>query len=857
MSGLGRIALKLFRGTWGKDVDALTTNNRPTIGATESRSLAEDWSVPTPEELNSVDNNALSQVWQLDVEAQNFATFDDMEVTIDQLQSKFDLDPMEVQALTERMGADTALDINMLADDPMFVDMLRKREYDVLVSPEVRKGSTNPSTEMNTGNTYRILDPKAIKNRRRVTQYLTDDLGFYSPARRVIELADQDRGDSGYWKSKLTVGIDDQRPKFGIYPKKDADEIGLFDYLDSIEGSISREELLKYVDDNRTPLSEVMYVGRGDGDENTEFNWSIPEPEEDVYRQDYLNAESVDLEYELDIEDTTEVNNFLNWSIERNRSGDGQIYWDDFTPAYLGDVTPAGFRKFELVVTDSRRRELLNEGMPEEFFSKEGADSYKVKWYLPHEYADNWVHEEALNRYNQDPFLTTSNDEGYEIVGADGRGFDVIDPSGTRLDWFSDINEAISYANLDAINRGYTGENLGNTIDSQWFPSYTLSEIAAEEGVNPKNILVVWDDAGGVFHHSHFSDADYFAHARTEERTIDGVYSMHIDEIQSDWHHLGVDKGMVGKEGKPKIFIGQSQAPGSEGLWQVRQPDGAMITELGTRGPFKDNHASKQDALDHIKELQEQKFLPENAEIVDADIDMHPVQYAPYAQNWHEIMFKRAIAEGLKDPNIKRITWTTADTQARRYKSHTKYQYFENLEVLAIPEQTRGIPEWVLSEDGENFSRFTEVELRKMFGNVVAEQMMQVGDEPVFFKDVVKGVSKGFKDIYDQKLPQFSKKFLSRYGVRIGKTRINPNQFVTSERDGKFYVQAVLTGTYEGQLGNKMEFTSEAAMRNFLEAAGNVEVWYFDITDEMREDLLQQGMPLTMGGDEDNERMAA
>jgi len=315
---------------------------------------------------------------------------------------------------------------------------------------------------------------------------------------------------------------------------------------------------------------------------------------------------------------------------------------------------------------------------------------------------------------------------------------------------------------------------------------------------------------------------------------------------------------MTGKERNPKIFIGQSREPGSEGLWQVRQPDGAMITKLGTRGPFKDNHASKQDALDHIKELQEQFFLPKDAEIVDANIDQHPVQYAPYAQNWHEIMFKRAIAEALKDPNIKRITWTTADTQARRYN---KLRFDEEITVQKVSDLS-GDELWrVDTKTSELLPRGhrlkTESQLRKLFGNEVAEKMITTGKEPVVFKDVFSGISKGMKDIYDQKLPQFSKKFLSRYGVRIGKTRIDPQNFVTSERDGKFYVQAVLTGAYEGQLGNKKEFVSEASMRNFLEASGNVEVWYFDITDEMREDLLQNGMPLTMGGDEDNERMAA
>ena len=41
---------------------------------------------------------------------------------------------------------------------------------------------------------------------------------------------------------------------------------------------------------------------------------------------------------------------------------------------------------------------------------------------------------------------------------------------------------------------------------------------------------------------------------------------------------------------------------------------------------------------------------------------------------------------------------------------------------------------------------------------------------------------------------------------------------------------------------------------------GNIEVWYFDITPEMRQDFMENGIPLTQNGDDDDneqERMVA
>jgi hypothetical protein len=77
------------------------------------------------------------------------------------------------------------------------------------------------------------------------------------------------------------------------------------------------------------------------------------------------------------------------------------------------------------------------------------------------------------------------------------------------------------------------------------------------------------------------------------------------------------------------------------------------------------------------------------------------VPNAPYKKTWHELGFKRALMEALRDPTIKKFVWTDANTQSIRSSG---YDWEQNTEA---------------------------VELHKLFS-----------------------------DLYDKKLVQFSKKFL-------------------------------------------------------------------------------------------------
>jgi len=878
------VAMKIYRGIWGEDKKVTDTQDRPTVGGTSNRKVADAYAhrrdIVNPEDRPP----GYAQVFEMTVTPRNPVTFDQEYVTVDQLQSKFDLDPQETQSLMERFG-DGGVDINELGDDPMFIDMMRAREVDLLISPEGVPGMdrTTGDNAMNTGESYRVIDKKIIQNSKRITQYQVDDVGFFSPARRVVEMTDMSKGRKKQWMSLLTEGLDPINSKNGIYPKRDADELKLFEYLDSFgpETEIRREEVLKYIDDNRIQLSERVYVGESGDPEEPDITWTDVEVERDAYMSDRLMIAEENIRDEFP-EWTYMQNEFRDWLDENNRT---YMVEADMVESELDDLKSGMNPRYEVADLDSEGR---------------GTFIYDTNDF------DDWVDERARFEYEEDPHVYTTNDEGYLIVGNDEWGYRIEDPTGQRIaEDIRRLHEAISTANLHSIENGYAEyRHTEGTINPDWFPSFTMTDQANERGTNPKNILMVWDNPskGSEFEHGHFRGVpNYFAHSRTEERLVDGKRSLHIDEIQSDWHTLGRDSGMfpASRVDQTRLFYGDSSRTidGQSGPWFLRD----------SRRPDKTPRIfeSEKDLLDFVEKFRESnlekarpvgpdgnysdKFIEENVITDDAtirrvkDVISDPASYAPMEKNWREMMFKRTLAEALDDPAIERVTWTTARTQRERYefmsergshyfsevnvrwidKDTVRYDFFDiagNKKVIQLDNISQvGLPNAIKDYVAKKMDKSLLAFNGKQYAEIVNAQKnaMSIYPQELNFKDVETIPAPGFTLTYDQTLPKWANKLIKRYGAKVGKTRIEGATSEIREQNGQWSVR------YTKRNGESQEITlpSEAAAKWWMEKREkNIEVWYFDITPEMRQDFMENGMPLTQNGDDDDneqERMVA
>lgn len=864
------LVMKLYRGINGKDMKP-EERRFPAISASSRHQEAHQWAqtADRPDEDEFGFTEAAPHVWELEAQPRNPVTFDDRFVTLEQLQSKFDLNPIEELYLAERGLDEGEHDINLLLKDPSFVDMLRQREIDIVISPERLPGSDlyKPDTAMTTSESYHILDDSIITNRRRVGKYMVDELGFYSPARRVVEIAEQDKGDAGYWKMVLG-GLDKSnyeksnevyRPKNGISPKKDADEIGLFDWLDSVKGPIRRADVLNYIDDHRIDISQSAYRGRAEEVELDDFRWSDWEVDEGDWMFDQVNFHHDNIANDISSGDEWWIEHFHKWMSDSNRH-----------------------------MSEERALEI----------GAEDAELGDTKFFYEQQDLEEFADERAQAEYYDNPIRYTREDStGYEIFGNEDIGFTLYDGRGERVDGWEHwrFNDALQAAQLHAIENDAFDPVFAEAEEgggAKWL-NWTLSEQARFPGEAPVNLVIEWDNypdtsaIPGFKHDHHFPPDHYVAHSRGEHRYVDGAWSFHIDEIQSDWHHQGADSGYIDPEGK-RVFIGYHDDTG----WILRDPQGRVVKdERIYTSPVSDNDyytepkgsgvGTKQELIDYVNRMSGSSPLEDNALIVGDDVEIvevrkikdNPVAPAPFVSNWHEMMFKRSIYDalinaprGAKSELISRVTWTTGETQARRYG---RYAFHKEVHIEKVDDYRgtlKGENVYRIAtrthsnnfDDGE-FAKTTQTpktiaEIKEDWGPAIAKLAETVEGSEVF-TDVESGIAKGMSDIYDQKIPQFAKKWLKRYGVEIKKTRIEAKNFEVIEQDGKFRVR--YTSNDGTRFAEPREFDTEQQVRNYMEAAGNIEVWYFDITPEMRDDILENGIPLTMSDDQDDERMVA
>ena len=213
---------------------------------------------------------------------------------------------------------------------------------------------------------------------------------------------------------------------------------------------------------------------------------------------------------------------------------------------------------------------------------------------------------------------------------------------------------------------------------------------------------------------------------------------------------------------------------------------------------------------------------------------------APYKKDWHELAFKRFLMEGVNDPSVDRITWTSGDVQTDRYdlskqvdaiQAHrnpdgTYYIRFDSsggqLEDVATTVPSEKLPEIVGKELADKIIAEVKTEDRKKFSGVD----LQVGGE-------------FHKQLYDKKIPQFAKKFLKKYGVEP--QRISEDGETIDE-----YEIIVDEGNHDLWRGEEFvrSFETRKEAENYLKDFENL--WYIDITPEMRRDLQQKGVPLAM-----------
>lgn len=285
--------------------------------------------------------------------------------------------------------------------------------------------------------------------------------------------------------------------------------------------------------------------------------------------------------------------------------------------------------------------------------------------------------------------------------------------------------------------------------------------VKAEELKNENYHSPHWDwDEINVLTHTRFSD---FIDA-------DGKRVMMIDEIQSDWHQAGREKGY---SDSPSPYKTTDQKSIEEG-WGYNGDSVEFPTTTEAIQTLVDKFGlSRSEAI---------KFVDETNEL--SNVSSARVPAAPFSKTWEELTIKRII-RWASENKYDRVAWTTGEQQAARYalsKQVDAIAYRTNPDGtynVSAQSQGKGIPLGdTLTSDKLADVVGKDVASRIVNGEGKAENWA-ANNEPSQEYTVLRGMEQlsvggqGMKGFYDEKIPNIIRKYIKKWGSDVGETQIN------------------------------------------------------------------------------------
>jgi len=294
-------------------------------------------------------------------------------------------------------------------------------------------------------------------------------------------------------------------------------------------------------------------------------------------------------------------------------------------------------------------------------------------------------------------------------------------------------------------------------------------------------------------------EAAQFSHAK-KFKNVDTTGAtqkvLHVEEIQSDWHQLGREKGYQFKPEK------------------TTNPDGTVTVDFGNNQKTTFQNNSYADDAIQTATLNIRGSVPD----------------APFKKNWHELAMKRLLNYAAEN-GYDKIAVTPGAEQAKRYDLAKQVNEIswnpttENRNLLTIDtgdkkitasyDPTTGIfPKF---ESG-NFGGQT---LDEVVGKEMAQKILQDKSGSLSGEGLTMG-GEGMKGFYDKMIPSYLNEFGKKYNVQVSPFDIeqpsatNPNNLTLPG----YAPQPVPTMQFHG----------------------------FDITPEMREEITTQGLPMFADG---------
>ena len=317
--------------------------------------------------------------------------------------------------------------------------------------------------------------------------------------------------------------------------------------------------------------------------------------------------------------------------------------------------------------------------------------------------------------------VTSADDPRVKILGSEGEGWSVL----------------VNGENVQGYRRG--------TRKSEVMDYAIADANSAIEQLAKKN----------QYKSSHFDEPNILAHMRVNDRVdADGKKMLLIEELQSDWHQEGRQKGYRGNEQK---------TPYDDPAWvQARRRATELLNEFNMNNTRPDRQAEIYPMLQEADRI-ESSFVNRNNQIGSRVPD------APFKDTWHQLALKRALKYAA-DNGYERVGLTTGKQQAQRYDLSKQVEG-----VRFIKHGEDKYTAYAIS-DGRSVGEVERSGLNKiseMFGRDIAEKIKNSEESEGTLRGVDLQVGgEGMRKYYDEIYPAFLAKQAKKYGAQVGETTI-------------------------------------------------------------------------------------
>lgn len=272
-----------------------------------------------------------------------------------------------------------------------------------------------------------------------------------------------------------------------------------------------------------------------------------------------------------------------------------------------------------------------------------------------------------------------------------------------------------------------------------------------------------------LYKSSHWDEPNVLVHHRTNQRTdAQGNKGTFVEEIQSDWHREGKQKGYLVKPKEIGIYKGNNIKQASELATKTE----VQIGEGETAYLF-DNNSVIIDTGGEVFQV----VIEGSEETIDVDSmqealrtveSSSKIPNAPFKNTWHELALKDIIRQAVERGD-KFVAFISGQQTADRYDLSKQVE-----EVYASNEENGTYEVSVFKKGDLTFfdrRELTKEELPGFLGKDLAEKIIK-NDGGKFKGDDLKVGGEWAKKFYDEILPKTAEKYIKKWGSKVEDIKI-------------------------------------------------------------------------------------